>query len=116
MKSPRLRKDPPPQKQRLQEVVDLPPGRIIQMELMEPRKLSQAKVARASGLTSQTVSQIITNQRSITPEAAVALAKCFDVSPMFFLNLQAQYDLRMLAELDIKSRATRKNFVLPEKK
>jgi len=70
------------------------PGEILMEELLIPRNLTQAKLARGTGLPPQAISEIINGRRSITPEAAVRLGDFFGISPMFFLNVQNEYDVR----------------------
>jgi addiction module HigA family antidote len=40
----------------------------------------------------------VREQRSITADTALRLARFFDVSPRFWLGLQVEYDLDMAAE------------------
>ena len=55
--------------------------------------MSQAELARRAGLTRKLVSQIIAGKNPVSPNTAIGLGKVFDMEPIVWLNLQAQYDL-----------------------
>src|SRR4051812_4309539 len=86
----------PAYKRRADATPEFYPGKVIISELMEPRNLNEADVAKASGLDARTVSDILHGKRSITAETATRFADCFETSPMFFMNLQALHDLRQV--------------------
>jgi antitoxin HigA-1 len=50
------------------------------------------------GVPPRRINEIVHGKRAITPDTALRLARAFDVSDRFFLNLQAKYDLE--TELD----------------
>lgn len=72
------------------------PGEILMEELLIPKDISQAKLARGTGLAPQAISEIVNRRRSITPEVAIKLGDYLGVSPMFFLNAQNEYDVRKI--------------------
>ncbi len=76
-----------------------PPGDIIKEEL-EAREWSQADLAYVLGIPAQSVNAILNGKRSISTDMAKALGQAFDVSPAFFSNLQASYDLSVASEPD----------------
>ncbi|HLJ78367.1 MAG TPA: HigA family addiction module antitoxin, partial [Acidobacteriaceae bacterium] len=41
--------------------------------------------------------QVVRGQRAISADVALRLGKYFDMTPQFWLNLQADYDLRIAA-------------------
>lgn len=75
---------------------DTTPGGILQREFLEPLELSQAELARRTGMPTSRITEIIKGRRSITGETAVALGAFFGNSPQFWLNLQAGCDLRRI--------------------
>jgi addiction module HigA family antidote len=70
------------------------PGGILQREFLEPLEMSQADLARRTGMPASRVTEIVKGRRAITAETAVALGALFGNSPQFWLNLQMGCDLR----------------------
>jgi len=75
-------------------ILETTPGGILQREFLEPLELSQAELARRTGLPTSRITEIIKGRRTITAETAVALAAFFGNSAQFWLNLQTGCDLR----------------------
>ena len=70
------------------------PGEILLEEFMKPLGLSQSRLARDLDIPQSRLSAIISGKRAITADTALRLARCFGTSPRFWMNLQAEYDLR----------------------
>jgi len=73
----------------------IPPGEILQEEFMKPLGLSANQLARDIDVPPGRISEIINGKRSITADTALRLGKYFSVSPEIWLNLQADYDMRV---------------------
>ena len=69
------------------------PGQIIRFEYLEPLNLTQQKLADAIGVTRVRINEIILGKRSITPDTAFRLAKVFNTTPDFWINLQMNVDM-----------------------
>ena len=69
------------------------PGHILKEDYLEPLNLTISELSRALGTSRKTLSKIVNGRGSVTPEMALKLAKAFDTSPEFWLNLQRNYDL-----------------------
>lgn len=69
------------------------PGEIIRYEYLEPLNLSQQKLADAIGVTRVRINEIILGKRSVTPDTAFRLAKFFNTTPDFWINLQMNVDM-----------------------
>ena len=69
------------------------PGEILRFEYLEPLGLSQQKLADSIGVTRVRINEIILGKRSITPDTAFRLAKFFDTTPEFWINLQRNIDM-----------------------
>lgn len=69
------------------------PGEILQKEFLDPLKMTQTQLAAKMGVPLQRVNLLINERRAITPETAILLARCFDTTPHFWMNLQVNYDL-----------------------
>ena len=69
------------------------PGEILEGEL-EELELSASALARCLSVPANRISFILNGKRSITADTALRLAKFFGTSPEFWLNLQADFDLK----------------------
>jgi len=69
------------------------PGGIIKRQYLESLSLTISEVADDLGVSRKTLSKIINERGSITPEMALRLSKAFNTSPELWLNLQNNYDL-----------------------
>jgi len=83
------------------------PGETLLEDLMRPLGLSQNKLAEALGVDPRRINEIVAGRRSITGDTALRLARYFRMSPEFWMNLQARYDLevakdKVLAEIQRK--------------
>lgn len=71
------------------------PGEILWKEFMEPRGISQNKLARDIDVPVTRVGDIIHGRRGISADSALRLAVYFSTTPEFWLNLQTRYDLKV---------------------
>jgi len=69
------------------------PGVILLKGFLEPLGLSQRALASHLGIPIQRVNEIIKGKRGISPDTAWLLSAAFNMSPEFWLNLQATHDL-----------------------
>jgi antitoxin HigA-1 len=69
------------------------PGEILKAEFLEPFGVSMYRLAVDIDVPPIRVSQIVNGKRAITPDTALRLAKYFQTSPEFWLNLQSYYEL-----------------------
>ncbi len=70
------------------------PGRILQEEFLDGLKLSQAELARRTGIPRSAINEIVKGKRSISTETALTLGFFFNMDPQFWINLQSQHDIR----------------------
>lgn len=70
------------------------PGEILEGEL-EEIGLSASALARCLAVPANRISFILNGKRAITADTALRLAKFFGTSPEFWLNLQADFDLKI---------------------
>ena len=81
-------------------VVQLPPvhpGEILRDEFLAPHGLSAGALARKLNVPRTRIERLVTEQSSVTPDTALRLARFFDMSPQFWMNLQTSYDLKVEA-------------------
>ena len=69
------------------------PGRILREEFMEPARISQYRLAQATGLSQVQVGNIIRGKRGITAETALRLERALGMSAQTWMNLQTLYEL-----------------------
>lgn len=75
------------------------PGEILLTEFLEPMHLSQYALAKAIGVPTRRINEIVLGKRSITPDTALRLSRYFGLSERFWLNLQTRYDLEIAKDL-----------------
>jgi antitoxin HigA-1 len=69
------------------------PGEIILKEFLQPMTLSQTALARTIGVPPRRINEIVLRKRAITADTDLRLARYFDLSDGFFLQLQIDHDL-----------------------
>lgn len=71
------------------------PGEILREEFMRPLGLSMNRVALDLRVPVTRIADIVAERRGITADTALRLARYFNNSPAFWLNLQLRYDLEV---------------------
>jgi addiction module HigA family antidote len=71
------------------------PGEILAEEFMKPLGLSINRIARDLHVPPNRIHAIVHGVRGITADTALRLGAYFDVMPETWLNMQAEYDLRV---------------------
>jgi addiction module HigA family antidote len=69
------------------------PGEVLLEDFMKPRDLSATRLAMDLHIPASRVTAIIRGERALTADTALRLARYFDVSAQFWMNIQASYDL-----------------------
>ena len=83
--------------QRPKKALDpIPPGEILLEEFMRPMSVSINALARDIDVPPNRISEIIRGKRAITADTALRLGKYFGVSAEICLDLQTDYDLRVM--------------------
>lgn len=75
------------------------PGEILLEEFLKPLGVSQYELAKDIDVPARRINEIVHGKRAITPDTALRLARAFNMSARFWLNLQSRYDLERQAEL-----------------
>jgi len=78
------------------------PGEYLR-EIIVELGLSQARLARAIGVSPMRISHVVNGSRPVTAELALLFGRAFGQTPQYWLNLQADFDLK-LAERDLDKR------------
>jgi len=69
------------------------PGEMLLEEFLNPIGITQKELADNILVPYQRVNEIINGRRGITPSTALRLAKFFNMSADFWMNLQLRWDL-----------------------
>jgi len=75
------------------QYVTTSPGEMLAEEFLKPLGLSQNRLAMNIHVPSTRIGEIVRGKRAITPDTALRLARFFNNSPEFWLNLQQMHDL-----------------------
>lgn len=62
---------------------------------MEPMRITAYQLAKALHFSG--IYEVVREQRAISADVALRLGKYFGMTPQFWMNLQADYDLRFAA-------------------
>lgn len=68
------------------------PGRIFDRMVLRGLNMPLAHVAKHLGVSRQTLYELINGNRAMTADLAARIARASGNSPLFWLNLQAQWD------------------------
>jgi addiction module HigA family antidote len=71
------------------------PGEILLEEFLKPLDMSMNQLAIALRVPASRINAIVEGERSISADTALRLGHYFGMSPEFWVNLQATYDLRV---------------------
>lgn len=69
------------------------PGEILREEFLAPLGLSANALSRDIDVSPNRITSILSGGRAVTPDTALRLARYFDTTPQFWLNLQMAHDL-----------------------
>ncbi len=75
--------------------VPVHPGRLLRREL-SARALSANKLAIALAVPSGRITDILNGRRAISADTAVRLGRYFGNRPLFWLDLQSQFDIAVV--------------------
>lgn len=70
------------------------PGEILREDFLKPMGLSQSRLARALHVPIRRINEIVLGKRAVTADTALRLSRFFGTTARFWMNLQADYDLR----------------------
>jgi len=73
------------------------PGEILREDFMEPLGISINQLSRDLAVPPNRISEIVNGKRAITADTALRLQRYFGVEAQFWLNLQSEYDLRIVS-------------------
>lgn len=71
------------------------PGEILKEEFLNEIGITQYRLAKNINVPPRRINEIVQGKRSITADSALRLGRYFGISPQFWTNLQAHYDLEV---------------------
>ena len=71
-------------------------GEILREDFMEPMNISINRLSRDLAVPPNRISEIVNGKRSVTADTALRLERYFGVEAQFWLNLQSEYNLRIM--------------------
>ena len=71
------------------------PGKVLFYQYMQPKHLSQNKLAKALAVPPRRINEIVLGKRAITADTAVRLAIYFGNSASYWMHIQAEYDITL---------------------
>jgi len=78
---------------KVNKLENIHPGEVLLEEFLVPMGLSQNRIAREVGVPPRRINEIVHGKRAITADTALRLARYFGTSEVFWMGLQADYDL-----------------------
>jgi addiction module HigA family antidote len=91
------------------------PGEMLIEEFLTPMGITQRELANSIHVPYQRVNEIINKKRGITPSTALRLAKFFDMSEDFWMNVQLRWDLYRAKQTEEKELKTISPLKMPPK-
>ena len=82
---------------------EIHPGEILLEDFMKPMGVSARQLAADIDVSPSRINELVNGQRPITADPALRLRLFFSMEPRFWLNLQAEYDMRT-AERELRER------------
>ena len=70
------------------------PGEFL-AETLQELGMSQARFARAIGVSPMRISHVVNGTRPVSAELALRIGRALGQSPQYWLNLQTMYDLKV---------------------
>jgi addiction module HigA family antidote len=95
-------------------MVPLHPGEILHKEFLEPKGITQYRLAKDISVPPRRINEIVHGKRSVTADTALRLARYFGTSEKFWINLQTRYDMEL--QKDILGDRLQKEVVILSKK
>lgn len=86
------------------------PGEMLLEEFLSPMQITQRELADAIHVPYQRVNELINQKRGVTPSTALRLARFFNMSADFWLNLQVRWDLYKAQQVEKEDLETIQDF------
>ena len=74
---------------------EIHPGEVLLEDFMKPLGISARQLAADIDVSPSCISEVVHGNRPITADTALRLGLFFSMEPRFWMNLQAEYDMRI---------------------
>jgi antitoxin HigA-1 len=71
----------------------LHPGEVLQELYLTPMGLGAIALAKRLGVPRTRIERLVKGTTSVTPDTAVRLARAFNTTPNYWMNMQVNYDM-----------------------
>ncbi|MCF6271533.1 MAG: HigA family addiction module antitoxin [Melioribacteraceae bacterium] len=71
-------------------------GEILREDFMKPMNISINQLSRELFVPPNRISEIVNGKRSVTADTALRFERYFGIEAQFWLNLQSEYNLRVM--------------------
>jgi len=78
------------------------PGNILKEDVLAPLGLTVTEAATDLGISRKTLSELINEKASLSPDMAIRIAKATNTSPESWLNMQSKLDLWTSEQKELK--------------
>ena len=75
------------------------PGETLREDFLKPLALSVNRLAMELQVPATRINDIVRCKRAITADTALRLARYFETTPQFWMNLQANYELELAEDV-----------------
>ena len=72
------------------------PGEILREEFLIPLGISPYTLAQLLHVPRTRIERVVAEKSAITPDTALRLSRFFNITPEFWLNMQAHHDVERL--------------------
>jgi antitoxin HigA-1 len=79
------------------DMIAIHPGDVLKELYMEPAQLTAGSLARKLGVPRTRVERLVNKETAISVDTALRLARFFETSPQFWINMQTNFDVRSTA-------------------
>ena len=86
---------------------EIHPGEILLEEFMKPMGITARQLAADMDVPPSRISDIVNGARPITADTALRLGLFFSMEPRYWLNLQMDYDMRVVTRQTLDKIAPR---------
>jgi addiction module HigA family antidote len=76
------------------------PGEILREEFLKPFELSVNALAKELRVDASRMNEIARERRRVSADTALRLARYFQTTPEFWMNIQRDYDLKTVSASD----------------
>ena len=78
-----------------EKLPEIHPGKILSEEFLKPMGITNAQLAKDLDVPTSCIAQIVNGHHPITAEVAMRLAMFLNMEVRFWMNLQAEYHVRL---------------------